>query len=53
MKKILLGLLLISTLASACQVYVKGYYRSDGTYVQGYYRSCPNGTKTDNNNYYK
>ncbi len=29
-------------------VYVHGYYRSNGTYVQPYYRSDPNGTTLDN-----
>lgn len=30
------------------QVYVRGYYRKDGTYVQGHYRSEPNHTNHDN-----
>lgn len=29
-------------------VWVEGYYRSDGTYVQGHYRTAPNDTKADN-----
>jgi hypothetical protein len=34
--------------ALACDSYVSGYYRSNGTYVNGYYRSCANSTVTDN-----
>ena len=34
--------------ALACDSYVSGYYRSNGTYVNGYYRSCSNSTVTDN-----
>src|SRR5690606_10608925 len=30
------------------QVYVKGYYRSNGTYVQPHYRTAPNHTLNDN-----
>jgi hypothetical protein len=32
----------------ACDSYVSGYYRSDGTYVSGHYRSCANSTTLDN-----
>jgi hypothetical protein len=32
-------------------VYVNGYYRSNGTYVQGHYRTRPNRDKTDNYSY--
>ena len=38
-------------LADACQQYVNGYYRSNGTYVSGYYRTCPNSSRTDNYSY--
>lgn len=38
---------LINEIAFA-QVYVKGYYRKNGTYVQPHYRSSPNSTKLDN-----
>lgn len=34
--------------ALACDTYVSGYTRSDGTYVSGHYRSCPNNTTLDN-----
>ena len=34
--------------AHACDSYVSGYYRSDGTYVSGHYRSCANSTTLDN-----
>jgi uncharacterized protein YceK len=30
------------------EVYVNGYYRSNGTYVNGHYRTSPNSTRTDN-----
>ena len=51
MKKFLLLLVacIIGGLATVdAQVYVKGYYRKDGTYVQGHYRSEPNHTNHDN-----
>src|SRR5688572_20479522 len=34
--------------ALACDTYVSGYTRSDGTYVSGHYRSCANSTTSDN-----
>lgn len=37
-----LGLLFMATTALAQDVYVNGYYRSDGTYVQPQHRSSPN-----------
>ena len=43
-----LGLLFMATTALAQDVYVNGYYRSDGTYVQPHYRSAPNNTILDN-----
>jgi hypothetical protein len=43
-----LGLLFMATTALAHDVYVNGYYRSDGTYVQPYYRTRPNSTTLDN-----
>ncbi len=33
---------------STSDVWVDGYYRSDGTYVTGHYRSAPNGNLSDN-----
>jgi len=33
---------------STSDVWVDGYYRSDGTYVTGHYRSAPNGNPYDN-----
>jgi len=48
----LAGLASLATLfapqAMACDSYVSGYYRSDGTYVSGHYRSCANSTTWDN-----
>jgi len=43
-----LGLVLTATAALAQDVYVRGYFRSDGTYVQPHYRSAPNSTTLDN-----
>ena len=34
--------------ALAGDVWVSGYYRSNGTYVSGHYRSAPNETRCDN-----
>lgn len=51
MRKLIITLILIviSQFAfSQRQVYVDGYYRSNGTYVQGYYRTIPNNTVNDN-----
>ena len=44
----LFGWCLISASALAGEVYVQGYYRSDGTYVQPHFRSSPNSTTLDN-----
>ena len=46
-----LALLTCSCLSFAGDVYVNGYYRSNGTYVEPHYRSSPNNTVTDNYNY--
>ena len=43
-----LGLLFLTTTALAGDVYVRGYFKSDGTYVQPHYRSSPNSTRLDN-----
>lgn len=37
--------------SSTSDVWVDGYYRSDGTYVKGHWRSAPNGNPTDNFSY--
>lgn len=42
--------MLLAPLAQAA-VYVRGYYRSDGTYVQGHYRSSPDGNPYNNYSY--
>jgi hypothetical protein len=51
MKKLFMTLVL-ATLAQFAfgqrQVYVNGYYRSNGTYVQPHYRTSPNNTVYDN-----
>jgi hypothetical protein len=46
----LLFLLIIfsSFFVLAQDVYVEGYYRSDGTYVRPHYRSSPDGIKSNN-----
>src|SRR5690348_11347218 len=41
---------LITPLAMA-DVWVNGYYRSNGTYVNGYYRSSPDGIESNNWSY--
>ncbi|MEA2067075.1 MAG: hypothetical protein U9O65_08310 [Thermotogota bacterium] len=53
MKKLFLALAFIFLFSSIgfADVWVDGYYRSDGTYVQGYYRSDPNNTVRDNYDY--
>lgn len=33
---------------NSSDVYIKGYYRKNGTYVQPYYRTRPNSIKLDN-----
>lgn len=40
--------LLSSNATSACDVYVQGYYRSDGTYVRPHCRSQPDAVKWNN-----
>lgn len=39
------------SISLAGDVYVKGYYRNNGTYVQPHYRSSPNNTMRDNWSY--
>jgi opacity protein-like surface antigen len=39
---------LLAGVALATDVYVRPYYRSDGTYVQGHYRTAPNSSTWDN-----
>ena len=43
MKKIIISIVFALTLINtvAADVWVDGYFRSDGTYVQGHYRSSP------------
>jgi len=51
MKKVILvilSILFFSSFALAQDVYVNGYYRSDGTYVRPHYRSSPDGIKPNN-----
>lgn len=50
MKKLLLALLLtlFAVPALAGDVFVNGYFRSNGTYVQPYHRTSPNNTLFDN-----
>lgn len=40
--------LLMGLIVQARDVYVNGYYRSNGTYVNPHYRSAPNNTTLDN-----
>ncbi len=51
MKKLFFLIVLFFTTAltfAQSQVWVNGYYRSNGTYVSGYYRTSPNNTVNDN-----
>jgi len=50
MKKLfLIGMFLMGAIeVSFADVYVNGYYRSNGTYVNGYYRSNPDSTRMNN-----
>lgn len=51
MKKLLSILFLLFSFITYSQqkdVWVNGYYRSDGTYVNGHYRTTPNKTINDN-----
>ena len=45
---LLILLLFVPVTIFAGDVYVKGYYRSDGTYVQPHYRSAPDGNPYNN-----
>lgn len=45
---VLIIFLLISSQSISQDVFVKGYYRKDGTYVQSHYRTVPNNTINDN-----
>ena len=53
MKKIIISIVFALTLIStvAADVWVDGYFRSDGTYVQGHYRSSPDSSVTNNWSY--
>ena len=42
------GCLAASAAFAQGDVYVQGYYRSDGTYVQPHFRSAPNNSVLDN-----
>ena len=45
---IILILMLFMTSFVYADVYVKGYYRGNGTFVQPYYRASPDSTSNDN-----
>lgn len=50
-KKVVAILIMINIIVWPCwasDVYVRGYYRKDGTYVRPHYRSSPNKYKWDN-----
>ena len=53
MKKIIISIVFALTLINtvAADVWVDGYYRSDGTYVQGHFRSSPDSSVTNNWSY--
>jgi hypothetical protein len=48
---VVVGFLLIGSVQLFGDVWVNGYYRSDGTYVQSHYRSNPDNTITNNWSY--
>ena len=45
---VLLGIFLAPLPSGAGDVYVRGYYRKNGTYVQPYIRSSPDGYRWNN-----
>lgn len=47
-KTILTAIIILAFVTLNAQVYVKGYYRSNGTYVKSYQRTRPNNTVYDN-----
>ena len=53
MKKIIISIVFALTLINtvAADVWVDGYFRSDGTYVKGHYRSSPDSSVTNNWSY--
>lgn len=52
MKKILtLAIALITAQAASADVFVNGYFKSNGTYVMPHFRSMPNSTVLDNWSY--
>lgn len=55
MRKIFLGIVLVLAVgmpaSASADVWVNGYYKSNGTYVNGHYRSDPDGIKTNNWSY--
>jgi hypothetical protein len=53
MKKIIISIVFALTLINTvtADVWVDGYFRSDGTYVQGHYRSSPDSSVTNNWSY--
>lgn len=55
MKKILslliLSVIIFSPLVTLADVWVNGYYRSNGTYVKGHYRSSPDSSPYNNYSY--
>ena len=53
MKKIIISIVFVLTLINtvSADVWVDGYFRSDGTYVQGHYRSSPDSSVTNNWSY--
>ena len=48
MKRFFLTALLLLSVSAWSDVYVRGYYNSNGTYVSPHYRSSPNSTALDN-----
>ena len=42
------ALIIVPNMKAYADVYVKGYYRSNGTYVDPHYRTSPNNSTYDN-----
>ncbi len=51
MKKLIILLLIVFSKTVVADVWVNGYYRSNGTYVNGHYRSDPDGIAYNNWSY--
>lgn len=51
MKKLILIISILGAINLSADVWVDGYYKSNGTYVSGHFRSDPDGIKENNYSY--